>query len=536
MAAPIPLKDVLADNALRQAEMRLVGSFIMDPDVQREKQFFTERRIVQSAEQFRDSFAGNVFRAVDIALSQGADATPEKLASILIDNKLIAGVDADKLDDSLRQLTDTLKVHAKVGATTLKEFLRVEAMLDKRNREERGANWMNEAQAIWNKVDNKTYSEKLLEIRKSLDTILGAERVAGETLTIERQLELLEKDLPAEMAALEGKCLPIIPPHFGQLQAKLEFLQPGQMSVFSAPTGAGKSMVLATVAEWNAMAQGIPTALFAFEDDRGVITKRAVSRWTQCTYKELEKGDPRGKMAEYAKLLRKMHDANGGTCRYEVRPGLGGSELVLFLEQMLQKAIEANRPLGLICVDYLQKISFWKDTPLYGSEVLAIQYTVERLRTLAQTYNTHIMIGSQVTREADGNLKIAWSKAAGEKAQIHIQGSRELSPDDLFVYNSYLDDQHKKDPILLVEKGVPLPFMMIKTEKANRGEPAVETLQIMGASQRIVTPDFQLRVAANPEEEWKSIRYQKATSAEIANFEKAIERQNLVTRQVSSLL
>lgn len=527
------------DNAIRQAEMRYVGSFIAGVEP-RERQFFTERQLIKSSDQFRDAFTANVYRAVEAVLQSDGDPTPEKLASALVEEKLVVGIEPDDLDKSVRVLADQMREHARYGAKTLREFQTVEALLARRIREDSAANWIKTAEAIFNKVDGRSHPEKLLEVRASLDELLGSEHVAGKSLGLDEQIKLLEETFPKEMDALVGKCLPALPPHFGPIADTIGSLGIGEMSVFAAPTGSGKSIFVGMTAEWNALAQGMHTLLVAFEDDEQVLLRRAAARWVpQTTYAELEQGDPRGALKAYAKIIRDMYAKNGGTCRYEVRPGLSGGELILYLEGRLQDAIAKGKPIQLICIDYLQKIAFWKDARLYGNETLAVQYTADRLRTLAQTYKCHVMLGSQVTKEQDGGVKIAWGKAVGDKSQLVLVGSREIAEDDLVVYRRAIENEklsHKEGPVLATPAGSPLPYMFIRSEKANRKPHVLATLQVMGASQRLVDPSFHIRLRSNADLEWQSVRYQKATVADVERYNEMIEKQELVAAQFQSVL
>lgn len=523
------------ESAIRQADMRLVGSFITGVEV-REEFFFLHRNLIQGPEVLHDPFAKNVWMAVAACHEQTANPEPEIVAAIMIELGLLVGITEAEHDATYLALVDRLRMYAKTGAQTLREWKMVEATAFARVKADKAAQMTQHVQTIMG--DNtKTLNDKLLAVQKLAGEALGGEHVFGDTLTVDDQTKLLD-GMAESMEKRVGEALVALPPHFGQAAVNIDSLERGEMSVFSAPSGDGKSIFLGMTGEWNFLAQGMNVVSVAFEDDKDTMLKRAAARWVpETAYVELMKGDRRGKLKAYSQFIRDMQEQNGGHLRYEIRPGIGGSELILFLEGLLQDAIAKGAPIDLITVDYLQKIFFVKDVGVYGNETLAVQYIADRLRTLAQTYHCHIMLGSQVTYK-DGVYQIAWGKAVGEKAQVHIQGTRELSPSDIYVHRiiQKMGKSEKVDPKLYLKTGEKLPFMFLKSAKLNRHKAVLDYLFVIGASQKIISPAFHKSLGADPSLEWKKVTYQLATDAELAAMDRSLERHYMAIEQADAIM
>lgn len=171
-------------------------------------------------------------------------------------------------------------------------------------------------------------------------------------------------------------------------------LEPGTVTVISAPTSCGKSQLAINIAMKNAIANNIAIGYFSFEMPSKQLAKRMlwISSGVNAKYFRERTASEQQKLAvnEAAKKIK-------ATVMLTNHNKRGVDELSSLARQWRRK-----HKIGLLVVDYLQLMSPFNSK---ASPVEAVAYNSRKLKALAMDLNIPLLVLSQVNREAVKRLE-----------------------------------------------------------------------------------------------------------------------------------
>lgn len=491
-------------TALVAAEVAYLGSFILDPNYEREKDFYSLRTKVQAPEDMHDPMSAALMEAITRLYHTNEPTTVENLCHIMITEGLVTpetpGISGEA--QAWTELTDMLNYYSFRGAKKFKEF---------RNREKAVfENWRNDKlspQTIARVAAEaaKTSSSSLeiaLAVRNYADSLLGQGEVQAQTSDWETQ-ERLFTDIPAQNAEMVGKPRFTFPPHWN-LNGLIPVIKPGEKIVLSGGTGDGKSAMSMQFAEWACLC-GKNVLVIHMEDTVDTILMRQTVRWIGGTLEELEKGDPKGRMSEMKELRKKWIAARGGSLTYKY---LAGNSIALIIEHIKETArfLETEgKHLDVVVMDYFQKVDFDSGVKPGSNYVNIATAGAEELKIIAQRLKLTMMVVSQETSDGNGGKHTAWTKALEQKPQIYISLTRQeirRFEDEEWVVLPGAGAGGKDARVSLAKVGDRSCWVQVHVKKANNSRQGIVWLFFEGPRFRAFDADFMTAVERHMRDEF----------------------------------
>jgi archaellum biogenesis ATPase FlaH len=185
----------------------------------------------------------------------------------------------------------------------------------------------------------------------------------------------------------------------------------GELEIFAAPSGGGKSVFLQNLAV-NAAMQGLNTIYITLELAENLVGKRIDSMITgtasDSIYKDIENVDLK---------VRAFHKKYKGSLQILYAPsGSSSNDLKASLREY---QIQTGRILDVICVDYLDLCSP-NDKRVSPSDLFVKdKYVSEELRNIAKETNTVMITASQLNRSAVESVEYDHAHISGGISKIN---------------------------------------------------------------------------------------------------------------------
>lgn len=472
---------------LAAIETMYLGSFIKDP--KRERDFYAQRFAIFKPTDFTDTFSRMVAESINEIYVNNELPTPQNVVNVMSTKNWYERKDIASDADNFTKLNSLISYYQTRGAITLKDFRKQERVMEdaKRARLLSPEN-LNKVIAEINQRPGTTL-DHASDIQGYIQDVMGAHEFAHKTADWDEQKKLLS-DLPGQFAEMVGKPRFTFPPHWN-LNGFIPVLRMGEKCVVSGGTGDGKSSVANQFAEWAHIA-GKNVLVIHMEDSDETILMRQTVRWIGGTFLELERGDPKGRMAQMIKL-REYWLTKGGSLTYKY---LAGNSIALIVQHIQETAAvleSQDKHLDVVVMDYFQKIDFDSQP---GNYVNLATAGAEQLKILAERLKLFMFVVSQETPDANGGKHTAWARALEQKPQIYISLTRQeikKGEDEEFVTMA--------DPKTGISKRMRLAaigerscWLQMHIKKVNNGRQGVAWLFFDGPRFRAFDPEFMKKV------------------------------------------
>jgi replicative DNA helicase len=190
---------------------------------------------------------------------------------------------------------------------------------------------------------------------------------------------------------------------FVGLQTLTPILRPGEMTLFVAPTGTGKTLMGMEFARFNTEQQDVDVLWLLTETTPDVVEQRFTAQALKLPSWYVENGIVDFSVEPWAGLRQaynqKLEDIwnTGGRLHVEYVYGKRAHELQATIRFHKKVADKRNRPL-LVIIDYLQDIAALE----YGEGVKPIEQTAQTIKRIAGQENVHIVLFSQQSFASKG--------------------------------------------------------------------------------------------------------------------------------------
>jgi KaiC/GvpD/RAD55 family RecA-like ATPase len=493
------IKDLDAESAVTH-EVLYVGSFIQFPDIKKDKDFYTHRTVTSlKPSDMTDKFTKAIFEAVQIADWEKVPKYPNELANIMLRNGIVtpSQMSTDSENIAYNQLVNDLIAIGKRGAAYFAEFIKRERAMESIWRTQTLERLPFLLQAMTGKTAKKSEKEIIAFTREYLDNLDNKTHTQEVTAEWEEQ-EKAFKDIVIEKRSEVGRPLKTFPNHWG-LRPFIPRIKPGWMIVISGATGDGKSALAMQYAEWQAVS-GRKVLVIHMEDNLETILLRQCTRWIpDTTLEELERGDPKEKMAQMAQM-RASWQAHGGEIIYKYLAGHTVQDMINQINEVAASFQMQGKHLDDVVIDYYQKADF---ETLAGqgnlSYVNVATKGAEDLKITTEKWNCNTLIVSQVTPDEKGGFHTAWARALEQKPQIYIQVNREVVKDLNSRDIVNLDNRQ----VVLADVGDRSVWIQFQIKKVNQGRTGRVWAIFEGPRFRAITPEFKTKIDMNPLEEFR---------------------------------
>lgn len=320
--------------------------------------------------------------------------------------------------------------------------------------------------------------------RSSSRPISGLERLDQYMDVLRKRRERYTKGLAL------GPMLPV-----KGLRELIPVLTPGELCLWTGPTGGGKSTISTAIAEYNAWGDmdkeveefsgGIPVLMIHLETSHNSFQERQLARHLNIPTKFSKTAglDPdtepwKSRLLSFRQQIEQW-ETERAPITYFHAPDASNQEIEKAV-YLFSEMCKANDQPGEILVDYLQKM---RDTPgLQKNESIA--QNAEFLKSLAERYEIHITTFSQENSEG----KVFGSSQPQHKSQVHIQIEREDATEDhvrMKPGNQPMLDALGQ-PRYWHKKGQKQAKTIFRVVKANDDSPGEVTVWIEGALYKII--------------------------------------------------
>lgn len=488
--------------AMTASEVAYLGSFIREPGIRREKDFFANRSVVMQAKDMHDELSVAVLAGIIRLYHTNEVTSIDNLAHIMMTEGLVTpdtpGIAGEA--QSWTALIGLLNYYAERGAKTLKDFrIRERAVQENWRSERLGVRYIEGVVDDAIKAGGSSF-DAAMALRNYADSLVSDSEMAAVTTNWDRQKEFLT-EFPDQQKALIGKPRFTFPPHWN-LNRLIPVIKPGVKIVLSGGTGDGKSAMAMQFAEWAAIC-GKNVLIIHMEDREDIILMRQTVRWIGGSLEELERGDPRGRMNQMIKL-REEWAKNGGSLLYKY---LAGNSIPLIVEQIKETAREyevQDKHLDLVVMDYFQKADHESQIANGQNYVNAANKGAEMLKIIAEKLSLTMCVISQETPDGNGGKHTEWSRALEKKPQIYISLTRQeikKIDDEEFVYKlNPATGKNMRVPIAMV--GDRSCWVEVQVKKANQSRQGKVWLFFEGPRFRAFDTKFMMEVEDGQRDEF----------------------------------
>ena len=203
-------------------------------------------------------------------------------------------------------------------------------------------------------------------------------------------LETLEN---IQSAAMSTGSVTGISTGFRDLDYRTAGLQPSDLILIAARPSMGKTAFALNIAEYTAMINHIPTAIFSLEMSKIQLAKRLISMNSKVDSQHIRTGTLEDD--EWAKITESSIILGESSLVIDDTPGISINEL-----RSKCRKLKTERGLGLVMIDYLQLMSGNS-----GSKNISRQQEISdisrSLKALARELNCPVIALSQLSREVE---------------------------------------------------------------------------------------------------------------------------------------
>ncbi|MEN8904666.1 MAG: replicative DNA helicase [Clostridiales bacterium] len=179
-----------------------------------------------------------------------------------------------------------------------------------------------------------------------------------------------------------------IPTGFTDLDLKTSGLQNSDLILVAARPAMGKTSFVLNIAQYVAIHEKVPVALFSLEMSKDQLVNRMLSSEVMVESQRMRSGDLEDE--DWEKLAKSMGPLSEAPIYIDDTPGISMTEL-----RAKCRRLKLEKNLGLIMIDYLQLMSGSKKTESRQQEISEISRS---LKILAKEINVPVITLSQLSR------------------------------------------------------------------------------------------------------------------------------------------
>lgn len=239
--------------------------------------------------------------------------------------------------------------------------------------------------------DSSDVNELMGDTEKSIFELIQS-RTTSEDFTPIKQvaLETLEN---IQSAAMSSGTVTGISTGFRDLDYRTAGLQPSDLILIAARPSMGKTAFALNIAEYVAMINHVPTAIFSLEMSKVQLAKRLISMNSKVDSQHIRTGSLEDD--EWAKITESSIILGESSLVIDDTPGISINEL-----RTKCRKLKMERGLGLVMIDYLQLMSGSS-----GNKNISRQQEISdisrSLKALAREINCPVIALSQLSREVE---------------------------------------------------------------------------------------------------------------------------------------
>lgn len=239
--------------------------------------------------------------------------------------------------------------------------------------------------------DSSDVNELMGDTEKSIFELIQS-RTTSEDFTPIKQvaLETLEN---IQSAAMSTGTVTGISTGFRDLDYRTAGLQPSDLILIAARPSMGKTAFALNIAEYVAMINHVPTAIFSLEMSKVQLAKRLISMNSKVDSQHIRTGSLEDD--EWAKITESSIILGESSLVIDDTPGISINEL-----RTKCRKLKMERGLGLVMIDYLQLMSGSS-----GNKNISRQQEISdisrSLKALAREINCPVIALSQLSREVE---------------------------------------------------------------------------------------------------------------------------------------
>lgn len=240
-------------------------------------------------------------------------------------------------------------------------------------------------------MDSKDVGELIDDTEREVFQLVNSHSTSEDFTPInEIALETLEN---IQRAAMSTGSITGLSTGFRDLDYRTAGLQPSDLILIAARPSMGKTAFALNIAEYVAMVNHVPTALFSLEMSRIQLAKRLISMNSKVDSQRIRIGTLEDD--EWAKITESSIILGESSLVIDDTPGISINEL-----RSKCRKLKTERELGLIIIDYLQLMS-----GNHGSKNISRQQEISdisrSLKALAREINCPVIALSQLSREVE---------------------------------------------------------------------------------------------------------------------------------------
>ncbi len=361
----VPPQDIDSEKALLSAVLISPMSFYDVEDLIREKSFYSEKhRIIWKAMQ--------------------------ELVSVK------EPVDLITLHDKLKQKNEIDQIGGPAYLAVLSNFVASAANIKYYATILKKKELLRRLIEVSTKIADQSYEEKeevdhLLEMaEKDIFEITSHGTGAGKLVKIEDLIDEAWKRIESIHDGENG--MRGVPTGFSSIDHKLSGFQKSDLIILAARPSVGKSSLMLDFARNAAVKHGVHTALFSLEMSKEQLFDRMLAAQSHVDGWKLRTGKL-SMETDIERIQQGLQDLSKAPIFIDDTPGNN----IVNMRSVLRR-LRAEKPIGLIIVDYLQLMSTTKN---YESMVHQVSDISKSLKILAKEFNAPVIALSQLSRNVE---------------------------------------------------------------------------------------------------------------------------------------
>ena len=215
---------------------------------------------------------------------------------------------------------------------------------------------------------------------------------------------------------------------FYDLDYKTSGLQPSDLILIAARPSMGKTAFVLNLAQYIAVRNKVPTAIFSLEMSKDQLVNRILSMESKVDSQSMRTGNLGG--ADWEKLVESAGSISEAPLMIDDTPGISIADL-----RSKCRKFKLEQGLGLVIIDYLQLMSGGRHSESRQQEISEISRS---LKALAREINAPVIALSQLSRACE-------TRPDHRPMLSDLRESGAIEQDADVVMFIYRDDYYNKD-------------------------------------------------------------------------------------------
>lgn len=215
---------------------------------------------------------------------------------------------------------------------------------------------------------------------------------------------------------------------FYDLDYKTSGLQPSDLILIAARPSMGKTAFVLNLAQYIAVRNKVPTAIFSLEMSKDQLVNRILSMESKVDSQSMRTGNLGG--ADWEKLVESAGSISEAPLMIDDTPGISIADL-----RSKCRKFKLEQGLGLVIIDYLQLMSGGRHSESRQQEISEISRS---LKALAREINAPVIALSQLSRACE-------TRPDHRPMLADLRESGAIEQDADVVMFIYRDDYYNKD-------------------------------------------------------------------------------------------